>query len=320
MALERLHKYLAHCGVASRRKAEEIIQQGRVTVNGQVIDELGVKIEPNTDRVMVDGKTVHPEGKIYILLHKPKGYTTTAEDEFGRKTVLDLLDSSIRERVYPAGRLDRESEGLVVLTNDGDLSYFLTHPSKGVKKVYEAVVEGVLEESKVKEIVEKGVRLGPTLIKPLMCKVVSRRKTSTAVKIAVAEGVNREVRRLFAAIGHEVKKLIRLDIGPLSLSGISKGKYRKFKRQELELLQEWMAKGGSEAAAKIATKLRGRRGVHNNKGNRPAGKPDPASRIKSKNDNKKAGSKPTIRNTKKKVSAKKKKVTSPAKSHPLFKK
>ena len=270
--MERLHKFLAHCGIASRRKAEEIILEGRVAINGEVVTELGVKIDPEKDYITVDGKTVHQERKIYLLLHKPKDYTTTAEDEYGRKTVLDLVPADISQRVYPAGRLDRDSEGLIVLTNDGDLSYYLTHPSQGVRKVYEVTVIGRIEDSVIRDLLNTGVRIGPVLVKPSFCKVTRRSKERTTLKIGVAEGVNREVRRLFAILGHEVKRLVRLEVGPFTLKGIAKGKCRKMTRAELEHVFELM-QNPSAAKLEVMQKLKRR---YSGAGNRPAGKPDPA--------------------------------------------
>jgi 23S rRNA pseudouridine2605 synthase len=239
--LERLQKYLAHCGVASRRKCEEYIVDGRVKVNGETVTELGVKVDPDIDKVAVDGRKIRPEEKVYYLMHKPRGCTTTSDDELGRKAVLDLVPE-IKERVYPVGRLDRDSEGLLVLTNDGQLAYYLTHPACGVKKTYSATVEGQVEDSVIEQLVEKGIRIGPVLVKPLWGKIVKRLKTNTIIEITVAEGINREVRRLFAALGHEVKKLVRLRVGPLLLKGIARGAYRAIRRQELDKLKAGMGK------------------------------------------------------------------------------
>ena len=268
--MERLHKFLAHCGIASRRKAEEIILEGRVTINGEIVDELGVKIDPENDIITVDGKTIHQEKKIYLLLHKPKGYTTTAADEYGRKTVLDLIDPEISQRIYPAGRLDKDSEGLIMLTNDGDVSYYLTHPSQGIRKVYEVTVEGIVESSTISDLLTKGIRIGAILVKPSFCKIIKKRNNRTVLKIGVSEGVNREVRRLFAIMGHEVKRLIRLEIGSFSLKGISKGKYRMLSKTEIKMLLERMA-NPSAAKMKHISKYRPKR-----RGSRPSGKPDPA--------------------------------------------
>ena len=269
--MERLHKFMAHCGIASRRQAEEYILAGRVTVNDKIVSELGVKIDVEHDVVTVDGKVLKPEKKVYYLLHKPRGYATTVEDDLGRRTVLDLLPE-VQERIYPAGRLDFDSEGLIVLTNDGDAAYFLTHPSCGVRKVYEALVEGEVDDSTIETLLKKGVYLGAMRIKPIMAKIVKRQNDSTVVRVIVAEGVNREVRRLFAALGHEVKRLIRLEVGPFHIDGIARGKYRLATPQEISELHSNMEMSGKHTQS---SKTR-----HSClKNSQPAsrqGKPDPA--------------------------------------------
>lgn len=271
---ERLHKYLAHCGIASRRKAEEYILAGRVEVNGAPVTELGVQIEPGVDTIRFDGKPVREEKKVYYLLHKPRGVTTTSEDELGRKTVVDLLGADVTERVYPVGRLDRDSEGLLVLTNDGDLAWYLTHPSCGVHKTYHVVVEGTVTDGMMSDLVSKGARLGPDLIKPIAVKLLRRYPHSTSMHITVAEGVNREIRRLFAMLGHEVKKLLRLEIGPLKIQKLPRGQYRPLTRRELGTLFHGMERVGA-AMDEPAPGGRGRKRKPVKKRQR-TGKPDPA--------------------------------------------
>lgn len=268
--MERLHKFMAHCGIASRRQAEDYIRQQMVSVNGTVIKEVGVKIDPDNDVVEVNGKVIHPEKKVCYLLHKPKGFATTVEDDLGRRTVMDLI-SDVEERIYPAGRLDLDSEGLILLTNDGDVAYYLTHPSCGVKKVYEALVEGNVENDTIDSLLQKGVYLGSMKIKPLMVKIVKRQENATLVRIIVAEGVNREVRRLFAALGHEVKRLVRLEIGPFKIDGISRGKYRKATAQEMAELRENMENNAAKENTRPHFKKK-KFGVLAPR----AGKPDPA--------------------------------------------
>lgn len=270
MPLERLQKYMAHCGVASRRKCEEMIQAGRVLVNGEPVTELGVKVDPERDKIKVDGRNLRrEERKVYYMLHKPRGITTTAADELGRKTVIDLVPE-IRERVYPVGRLDRDSEGLLVLTNDGDLANYMTHPSYGVRKVYRATVEGAVSEELLRKLVRDGVRIGPVKVKPLAASLVKRLKENTVVEITVGEGINREVRRLFAALGHEVKRLIRVKEGPLSLKGLGKRQYRPLHADELAALRKGM-RGGGDASPQPEQRTR----VFNRQAARQ-GKPDPA--------------------------------------------
>ncbi len=318
---ERLHKYLAHCGVASRRKAEEIIQQGRVQVDGEVVTELGVKIDPTTANVRVDGKAVRKEKKVYYLLHKPRGVTTTAQDEHGRKTVLDLLGNRVKERVYPVGRLDRDSEGLLVLTNDGELAFYLTHPACGVKKLYQVTVEGYLDDETLARVAREGVRLGPVLIKPEMIKPVHRAAEKSTVRIVVGEGVNREVRRLFAALGHEVKRLVRLQIGPLSLKGLGKKQFRPLTAAELNYLREGMKKAdmseADEAFPPGSAALRKPRGPRGRKKPR-LGKPDPAGGAPKKGKKRKPVARaPETQHKPKRASTPSKPSKQPRPKHPL---
>ena len=267
MTNERLHKFLARCGVAARRKAEELILAGRVTVNGKTVRELGVKIDPARDRIAVDGQAVRAERKCYILLHKPRGVVTTVEDDLGRRTVLDLLPPQ-RERLYPVGRLDRDSEGLILLTNDGDLAYYLTHPSCGVRKTYFVTVEGEVTAETIKKMVAVGVPVGPLRIKPLAASIRKRLAGRTVLEITVAEGMNREVRRLFAALGQEVKSLVRVRMGPLCLKGLGEGKYRQLTDKEVALLRQAMSKAKRQPPPVGRKRLALRRIFR--------GKPDPA--------------------------------------------
>ncbi len=282
---ERLHKFLAHCGVASRRKAEALIVGGRVSVNGETVTEMGVKIIPGKDNVAVDGRKVKPEKNIYYLLNKPRHYTTTVADEHGGKIVMELLPD-MRERVYPVGRLDRDSEGLLVLTNDGDVAFYLTHPRCAVTKTYMATVEGQVTADLMADVVANGRRLGPLFVKPLAARVVRQGRSRTQVEIIVGEGINREIRRLFAALGHEVYRLVRIRIGPLSLGGLKPGKVRPLATKELSWLRRGMKKLNLDGKRRAAGDLqptggqRCRRGRSRlERGNR-LGKPDPARAIK----------------------------------------
>ena len=236
---ERLQKYMARCGVDSRRKCEELIAQGLVEVNGEVVREPGVKIDPRRDRIKVDGKLLRVEKPAYYIHYKIRGVTTTVADDLGRKTVMDCLPD-IGERVYPVGRLDKESEGLLLLTNDGELANFLTHPAHGVEKTYRVVAEGRVPEDVLRTLAEKGMRLGPVLVKPSRVELVRYDNDNTVVLISVSEGINREVRRIFAALGHEVKKLLRTQVGPLSLAGMKRGATRPLTPRELSQLRKGM--------------------------------------------------------------------------------
>ncbi|MBN2711408.1 MAG: pseudouridine synthase [Planctomycetes bacterium] len=271
---ERLQKYMARCGVASRRKSEEMILEGLVAVNGKVVTELGAKIRPGKDQITVNGKPLRTEEKVYYILNKPKGCTASVSDEMGRRTVMDLLGKDVKERVYPVGRLDRDSEGLILLTNDGEFAHYMTHPSFGVKKVYRATVEGEVDQNALADAVKNGIRMGPALIKPQSAKIIKKLKTSTIVEIVVGEGINREVRRLFLALGHEVTRLLRITEGPLSIRGISKSGYRKLNRKELETIFKAMGKAELvkdelPAPPKVRTRYFSPDGKR-------AGKPDPA--------------------------------------------
>ncbi|MBQ8940808.1 MAG: rRNA pseudouridine synthase [Firmicutes bacterium] len=229
----RLQKYLADAQVASRRKAEEMILEGRVSVNGEVITQLGTKVEDG-DRVEVDGKKVHPADKlVYIMLHKPEGYVTTAKEQFGRPAVLDLVDCGYR--VYPVGRLDYDTSGLLLLTNDGELTYRLTHPKHNVNKTYIAMVEGVPTEDEMKKF-SSGLVIDDYKTAPAKISIIKKGKY-TALKIIIHEGKNRQVRKMCAAIGHEVKYLKRVSTGKLDLGTLEKGQYRYLTEDEVEYLK-----------------------------------------------------------------------------------
>ena len=229
----RLQKYLADAQVASRRKAEEMILEGRVSVNGEVITQLGTKVEDG-DRVEVDGKEVHPADKlVYIMLHKPEGYVTTAKEQFGRPAVLDLVDCGYR--VYPVGRLDYDTSGLLLLTNDGELTYRLTHPKHNVNKTYIAMVEGVPTAEEMKKF-SSGLVIDDYKTAPAKISIIKKGKY-TALKIIIHEGKNRQVRKMCAAIGHEVKYLKRVSTGKLDLGSLEKGKYRYLTEDEIKYLK-----------------------------------------------------------------------------------
>ena len=279
---ERLQKYMARCGIASRRKCEELIALGQVEVNGEVVREAGVKVDPMRDRIRVSGKKLHVEKPAYYIHYKVKGVTTTVSDDLGRKTVMDCLPA-IRERVYPVGRLDKESEGLLVLTNDGELANYLTHPAHGVAKTYRVVAEGRIDRETLETLEEKGMRLGPVLVKPTRVELVRYDNENTVVLIAVSEGINREVRRIFAALGHEVKRLLRVQVGPLRLESMKRGATRPLVAKEVSLLKKGMAGMAPEEEAEMfppgsakARKPTGPRGRARPQKPPRQGKPDPA--------------------------------------------
>jgi len=235
--MERLQKVLANANIASRRKAEEMILEGRVSVNGEIIKTLGVKVGKN-DLIKVDGNAINETQKIYYLLNKPTGYISSSSDDKGRKTVLDLLTPEDKDkRVYPVGRLDYDSAGLLLMTNDGDLTYRLTHPSYEVEKEYLVRVKGIVIRKKVVEL-RKGFKIDGILMRPKFVRLLELDKDnqSTLFTVVLTEGRNREIRKLFEAIGHEVKNLTRVRYDFLTLDGVERGSYRPLKIHEVRQL------------------------------------------------------------------------------------
>lgn len=232
---ERLQKFIARCGIASRREAENIILSGRVAVNKKTVTELGTKVDEDNDKVFLDGERILPEKKLYyIMLNKPKGYVTTVKDEFDRKTVLELVQD-LDARLYPVGRLDYDSEGLLLLTNDGDFAYKLTHPTQHVPKKYHAVVEGTADLEHVLKL-RKGVLIDGYLTKPAKVEIADVRERTTQLNITISEGKNRQIRRMCEAVGLPVIKLTRVNIGGISLGNLPKGKWRHLTEAEIKIL------------------------------------------------------------------------------------
>lgn len=230
----RINKYLAQCGVAGRRACDKLISEGRVSVNGTVAD-LGLDVEEG-DSVKVDGKIVTVQKNEYYILHKPKGYISTVSDDKGRKTVLDILGSGVG-RVYPVGRLDYDSEGLLILTTDGELAQHLTHPSNEVPKTYTVKVEGRLTENDLNPI-RSGIEIeGGYVTKKCRAHIIETNKEYTKVELTLREGKNREIRKMFAAIGKEVTLLKRTKVGELSLRGLERGAFRKLTPAEVNYLK-----------------------------------------------------------------------------------
>ncbi|MBQ6895525.1 MAG: rRNA pseudouridine synthase [Clostridia bacterium] len=228
----RLQKYLAMCGVASRRAAEEIILQGRVKINGEKCTILGTKVAEG-DVVAVDGETVKPEEKkYYIMLNKPTGYMTTVSDEEGRPTVMDLV-SDISKRVYPVGRLDCNTEGLLLLSNDGDFTYKITHPKHKLDKTYEVFVSGNAERNALKKL-EQGVYIDGRKTAPAVVDVVDYGKNSAVISITIHEGRNRQVRKMCASVGFKVMGLKRVSEGGLSLGNLPLGRWRHLTDAEVK--------------------------------------------------------------------------------------
>ena len=239
--MKRLQKVLAQAGVASRRACEELIRQGRVQVNGQVVTELGTQVDPNQDEISVDGTPIAgPAEKVYLILNKPSGYISTAHDPWGRPTVLDLVPH--QGRLYPVGRLDAESEGLLLLTNDGGLTHHLTHPRYEHEKEYLALVKGHPTDAVLSQL-RRGVDLEEGRTAPAKVSRVSQKEGwgtppgTTWLRIVVHEGRKRQIRRMCAAVGHPVQRLVRVRMGPVELGDLPVGGHRSLSAKEVRRLQ-----------------------------------------------------------------------------------
>lgn len=232
---ERLQKVMAELGVASRRKCEELILQGKVSVDGQIITELGTKVDKQSSVILVEGIRITNEiKKVYLLLNKPIGYITSAKDQYDRPTVMDLI-SEIKARLYPVGRLDYDTEGLLILTNDGDLTFKITHPSHNVTKTYTALVNGPVQKEAI-EMFKEGVVIEDYKTAPAELEILKYINNDTLVNITIHEGKNRQVRKMCDAIGHSILRLKRISIGSLKLGDLSTGHYRHLNKEEIEYL------------------------------------------------------------------------------------
>lgn len=235
--MERLQKYISRCGVASRRKAEVLITEGKVRVNGRVVTELGTKVNPLKDRVKVEHVMIEPEKRVYVLFNKPKGIITSVTDPQGRETIMDYV-SGVKERIFPVGRLDYNTEGLLLLTNDGDLANTLMHPSKEINKTYEVRIKGRILDEHLVQIADgidlKDGRTAPATIVDLGFDVQTALST---VEITIHEGRNRQVRRMFEAYGYKIHNLKRVRYANLSLSGVKRGSYRYLTAAEIQELK-----------------------------------------------------------------------------------
>lgn len=230
----RLQKYLAHCGIASRRKSEELIKKGLVRVNEKIITEMGYTIDLSTDQVMYDGEIVTPETKlVYIMLNKPEGVITSSKDQFNRETVLDFVKTDYR--IYPVGRLDYDTSGLILLTNDGDFANQMMHPNYKVPKTYHALVKGSPNPSEIMQF-ETGLLIDGQYTQPASLKILKAERNSL-LKIIISEGRNRQVRKMCEAIGHPVIKLKRVAIGHITLGSLEKGQWRYLENQEIKDLK-----------------------------------------------------------------------------------
>lgn len=235
---ERLQKYIANQGITSRRKAEEAILQGKVQVNGKIIEELGFKIDPQKDEIYFEGKKVKKqEGKIYLLLNKPIGYVTTVEDQFHRDTVMDLI-KDCKTRVLPVGRLDMYTSGALLFSNDGDFIYYITHPKHEMTKTYTVTLKGIVKPEEVEQL-RKGVRIETYITKPAKVKILrtDEEKQISRLEITIHEGKNRQVRKMCEAINKKVLALHRSKIGDIEIKNLPLGKWRYLTAKEIQMLK-----------------------------------------------------------------------------------
>ncbi|MCQ2564578.1 MAG: rRNA pseudouridine synthase [Clostridia bacterium] len=230
----RINKYLASAGLASRRKAEELVKDGKVKVNGKVVLNLATDIK-DTDSVVVDGKSIkNTTNFVYYKLNKPKGYITTVDDEKGRKTVMSLL-RGVHYRVFPVGRLDYDTEGLLLFTNDGEITNILTKPANEIEKTYIATIEGTISADEIKKL-SSGVNIGGYVTKPCVVSVIEKEEKFTKVSITITEGKNRQVRKMLESVGKVVVLLRRTKVGEIALGGLSRGEYKALNPKEIKYL------------------------------------------------------------------------------------
>lgn len=232
----RLQKYIAMCGEASRRKAEELISGGRVKVNGERITEQGIKVEIGADKVEVNGKELHIQNKkYYIMINKPVGYVSTVHDQFERPAVTDLVKGEIKSRIFPVGRLDYDTSGLLILTNDGEFSQKVTHPKYHIDKTYIAWVKGGLTVSGLNKL-RRGIKIEDYTTSPAEVEILDSKNGRTKVKITIHEGKNRQVRKMFEAVGCKVEELERIRIGTVELGNLPLGRWRYLTAHEVNYL------------------------------------------------------------------------------------
>ncbi len=229
--MERINKYIASCGICSRRKADELIQEGKVELNGKVVTNLGEKVEEK-DIVKIDGKEIFKEEKkVYIALNKPKGYVTTNSDQFNRKSVVELIHENVR--LFPVGRLDMYTEGLLILTNDGEFSNLMMHPRNKIEKTYVVTTNTMVSNEQI-ETLKNGVDIGDYITRPAKVKMISKDK----LEIVISEGKNRQVRRMCEAVGINLLNLKRVKIGKIELGNLQTGKYRYLTEKEKKSMEK----------------------------------------------------------------------------------
>ena len=235
--MERLQKVIAQSGITSRRKAEELIKEGKVRVNGKVVTELGTKVS-NSDEIIVDNKILEKETKEYYLLNKPRGVITSTSDEKGRKTVTELINTSAR--IYPVGRLDYDTTGALLLTNDGEFANILMHPTNNIDKVYLAKLEGIIKGEQINKL-KDGIMLDDVLVKASRVKLkkVNQDSNTCIVEITIHEGKNHQVKRMFESVGYHVEKLTRERIGIFQIKDLKSGEYRKLTPKEVQVVYSY---------------------------------------------------------------------------------
>lgn len=234
----RLQKFMADCGIASRRKCEEYILEGKVKINGETVNKLGIKVNPQKDKITFEGEEIKKEEKkVYILLNKPIDYVTTVSDQFGRKNVLELI-KGVDKRLVPVGRLDMYTSGALILTNDGDFVYKVTHPKHEINKTYVVTLKGIFNSDSKKRL-ETGVQIEDYKTKPAKVKIlkIDEEKNTSRVEITIHEGKNRQIRKMCETLGYKVLALHRTKIGVLSVNGLKIGQWRYLKKEEIERLK-----------------------------------------------------------------------------------
>ncbi len=247
MTLQRLHKVMAAAGIASRRECEELIAEGRVSVDGAQVRVMGVKVDPNVQDIRFDGEPIQSEVPVYYVIHKPKNTLCTSRDDNGRRTVISLIRDPRNRRVFTVGRLDEDSEGLILVTNDGAFANQITHPRYGIEKTYELKLRGSLSDGDL-ERARRGVWLSSGRTDAMWVKILNRTKHYTNVICKISEGRNRQLRRVFARLGHNVQRLTRTRIGSLKLTGLKRGAYRMLTRKEVtDLLADCQPGGKSDS-------------------------------------------------------------------------
>lgn len=237
MSGTRLNKYIASSGLCSRRKADELIEAGKVSVNGKRVNELGFTVQPK-DKVFVDGKIIHPVKHEYYRFYKPAGYITTSDDENGRKTIYDLLPENLHH-LRPVGRLDKDSTGLIILTNDGDLINDLTHPSVKVPKLYRVAINGPITQNDIDKMY-KGIEIEPNKIAYAQVDVLEIDKTSTVLEVLLYQGLNRQIRKMFEHLGFEVVSLKRIQHAIFNLDGLKRGEFKPIKPRQIKELRNFL--------------------------------------------------------------------------------